>query len=304
MGERRSPLQRDILKGFLVLKKVILYIISCCCFFQPASVFSWNALGHRLIAQIAYDQLKPRTIRILNRYNHAVDKGYKPMRLVDSAVWLDYVKYQHKDTYSAMHYIDLSFSEDGTALPPLSDVNAETAIEQALHTLEQANMSDYNKGIALRILLHVVGDIHQPLHATSQVSRRYPDGDRGGNDVALAKNPIAKNLHSYWDNGAGYLKINTKKKHAPSLKKMATELEHNYPCNRFSLETNPSQWAKESHEFGVGAYQTLYHTIPDRDYQFRSISIVKKRIAMAGCRLAALLNHLAENNVYTRFRSF
>ncbi len=266
--------------------------IGFCCLLQPISVFSWNALGHRLIAQIAYDQLTPRTIRILNRYNHAVDHGYKPMRLVNAAVWLDYLRYQHDDTYAAMHYIDLSFSEDGTPLPSPSKVNAVTAIEQSIHTLKQPNVSDYNKGVALRVLLHVVGDIHQPMHATSRVSQRYPDGDRGGNDVKLAKNPIAKNLHAYWDSGAGYLKSHTKKKQTPSLKKMARQLEHDYPCSTFSLETNPSQWAKESHEIGIEAYQTLYHTTPDHDYQSRSISIVKKRIAISGCRLATLLNHL------------
>lgn len=274
-----------------MFKKIIL-CIGCCCLFQSMSVFSWNALGHRLIAQIAYDQLTPRTIRRLNRYNHAVDKGYKPMRLVDAAVWLDYLRYQHDDAYAAMHYIDLSFSDDGTPLPLPSTVNAVTAIEQSIHTLKQPNVSDYNKGVALRVLLHVVGDIHQPMHATSRVSHRYPDGDRGGNDMALAKNSIAKNLHAYWDNGAGYLKLNTKKKHMPSLKRMATQLEHRYPCSPFSLETDPSQWAKESHEIGREAYQTLYHTTPDHDYQSRSMNIVKKRIAMSGCRLGVLLNHL------------
>jgi hypothetical protein len=52
---------------------------------------------------------------------------------------------------------------------------------------------------AMRLLLHYAGDIHQPLHATSRVNKEYPEGDRGGNSVALPSISGAKNLHSVWD---------------------------------------------------------------------------------------------------------
>lgn len=276
----------------LFIKKIIL-IAGCCYLLFSTPVFSWNALGHRLIAQVAYDQLTPQVKRILNRYNRAVDKGHKSIRLVNAAVWLDSIRYQRNDIYAGMHYINLSFSEDGTPLPLVSEINAITGIKQSIFILG-SEASDYNKGIALRVLLHVVGDIHQPMHATSRVSHRYPDGDRGGNDVELSKNPIAKNLHAYWDKGAGYLDIKPQKKHRLSIKKMAAQLEHDYPCNTLPLKVDPEQWAKESHEIGIGAYQSLYHNNPDFEYQSRSIKIVKMRIALAGCRLGAILGFYAQ----------
>lgn len=52
---------------------------------------------------------------------------------------------------------------------------------------------------AMRLLLHYVGDIHQPLHATSRVNHEYMQGDRGGNSVVLPSVKGAKNLHSVWD---------------------------------------------------------------------------------------------------------
>ena len=52
---------------------------------------------------------------------------------------------------------------------------------------------------AMRLILHYVGDIHQPLHATSRVNHEYPQGDRGGNSVPLPSVDGAKNLHSVWD---------------------------------------------------------------------------------------------------------
>ncbi len=299
-----------------------LQIACLCCLFLPTPSFSWNSVGHRIIAQIAYDQLTPRTIRILNQYNRVVNQVYPTQNWMGAAVWLDAVRHQNINTYSAMHYIDLDFTEDGSPLPPSSKVNAITAIEQSIQTLQQPNTTHYQKGIAFRILLHVVGDIHQPLHATSRVSQRYPEGDRGGNLVELSRNPVAKNLHAYWDNGGGYLKCQPQhkrhhkrkkkkdtftafgltaswgKSYPPknqkncNLKQMARQLEQEYPCNTLPTTTNPSQWADESHELGVRAYQWLYHNNPDDAYQTETIKVVKKRIALAGCRLGALLNHV------------
>jgi hypothetical protein len=265
-------------------------VLYCLLVYFSGNAFSWNALGHRLIAQIAYDQLTPQAKRIVNRYNRAAGKVYGPLSFVNAAVWLDWIRYQKNDSYNVLHYINLYFSEDGTPIPRTPLVNAVSGIEQSIGTLSQANSSDFQKGVALRVLLHVVGDIHQPMHATSRVSQRYPDGDRGGHYVGLAKNPIAKNLHGYWDNGAGYLARHRTHKRKQSIKKMAAQLEKEYPCNTVSMTVNPSLWANESHELGVDAYRRLFHTIPHAYYQYKSMNIVKKRIALAGCRLGFLLN--------------
>lgn len=275
-----------------LLKKLI-HIACCCCLLQSTQVFSWNAQGHRLIALIAYDELTPQAKRTFNRYNRAMNKGYEPQNWVNAAVWLDIIRYQHNETLNAMHYINLYFSEDGTPLPRTSSVNAVLGIEQSIQTLKAPNAGDLKKGMALRVLLHVVGDIHQPMHATSRVSAAYPEGDRGGHFVTLSKNHVAKNLHAYWDNGGGFLINKPKKKRALSLKKRVAELEREYPCKTLSLTLNPSQWASESHELGVRAYQWLYLNRADHDYQAETVRVVKKRIILAGCRLGALLNSLA-----------
>lgn len=55
------------------------------------------------------------------------------------------------------------------------------------------------KSFALRLLIHYIGDIHQPLHATARVNSKYPKGDAGGNFVSLPIKGGAKNLHSVWD---------------------------------------------------------------------------------------------------------
>jgi hypothetical protein len=253
-------------------------------------IYAWNAVGHQLIAQIAYDQLTPKAKRIYNRYNRAVNTVYPTKNWLDASVWLDKIRHQHMDQYNNMHYIDTYFSEDKTALPKSSEVNAVTAIIDSVQILK-SNAREFKKGIALRILLHVVGDIHQPMHATSRVSQRHPDGDRGGQYMMLVKSPVAKNLHAYWDNGGGYLLKQTH--HRYSIRQKAKQLEQAYPCTDFPLDINPTGWAQESHELGVKAYQRLYFHYPDLVYQINTILNVKKRIAFAGCRLGALLNQVA-----------
>jgi hypothetical protein len=57
------------------------------------------------------------------------------------------------------------------------------------------------RSIALRIFMHLVGDVHQPLHATSRWTKNHPKGDKGGNKFLIKRHKSVKNLHSLWDSG-------------------------------------------------------------------------------------------------------
>jgi hypothetical protein len=65
--------------------------------------------------------------------------------------------------------------------------------------MNYATNEDEAKSEALRLLIHYIGDIHQPLHATSRVDSKYPKGDAGGNFFKVPTKSDAKNLHSVWD---------------------------------------------------------------------------------------------------------
>ena len=141
--------------------------------------------------------------------------------------------------------------------------------------------------------MHVVGDIHQPLHATSQFSAAFPKGDQGGNRLVLRANSIAKNLHSYWDRGGGFLKTS---KHYPKnlLAKKAYSIEKHWPCELQKMNLNPEVWAAESQRLArTQAYQIKSGQKPSKKYQQSVKLITEQRLALAGCRLAALLNNLA-----------
>ena len=262
---------------------------------QSVTVFGWNALGHRLVAQIAYDHLTPKARDVFNQYNRAMDKVYRPQSFVNAAVWLDTLRYQDINWFASMHYIDRPFSHDGSQLPPLQEVNALWAIENATHVLSNKYATDFDKGVAVRVILHVVGDIHQPLHAATRVSAQFPKGDRGGNLMLLGRNPVAKNLHSYWDKGAGLLV--TKRRLSPyQLSRRALNIERRWPCKATVADLNSNHWADESNALAIhSVYKELpRNNLPDKNYQQLVKKTSEQRIALAGCRLAAFLNRIVE----------
>lgn len=263
------------------------------CVLQSTSLFAWNALGHRLVAQIAYDHLTSQSKRVFNQENRALNHHHKPYGLVNASVWMDQLYSNDFKSLKPMHYIDLPFTTDGSSLPKLNAVNAVYAIHMATSVLSNPDSSDMDKAIAVRILWHVVGDIHQPMHAVTRISQRYPQGDRGGNLVYLKRNLIARNLHAYWDKGAGLL---SEKRHysQTDVKQMAMRIEQQWPCYPADMSLSPMDWANESHTLAVEKAYTLSDDgIPSAAYQQMVKRITVKQIALAGCRLAALSENIS-----------
>lgn len=237
------------------------------------------------------DHLSPNAKRILNKYNQAFDTDEKYETLVDASTWLDDLRYWDVNWFNAIHYCDLPFSKDETPLPSVPKINAVWAINQASHTLLSSKAKDKDKGLALRILLHVVGDIHQPLHGVTQVSKEHPRGDFGGNLFPLGENGVAANLHAYWDKGGGLLNNVYSKQ---ELNNLVAAIERKYPCKKLGKEKfSAKAWAKESHHIArIKAYTLDANDIPSEQYQETVKETSQQRIAYAGCRLAFVLNQI------------
>src|SRR5262249_11518796 len=105
------------------------------------------------------------------------------------------------------HYVDFPFFADGerpvkfnlsTEFPTAidaKDYNVSQATKNCLAILKQSD-STSERGLAYSWLFHLVGDLHQPLHSTALVCDHFPEGDKGGNAVAVVQ---GHNLHSLWD---------------------------------------------------------------------------------------------------------
>src|SRR5664280_1616378 len=178
----------------------------CVCFYLARPALAWNAEGHMVVAQLAYNHLDPEVKAKCNAliavslapYNSSATSNF-----VTAAVWADNFKSQLGTGTS--HYIDLLFSLDGT---PTNGVTVESndvvqALQQNIGTLQNPLASQTDQATALRYMLHFVGDIEQPLHCFTAVWASKLGGDAGGNGFSIKG--AWSNLHSLWDAGGGSL---------------------------------------------------------------------------------------------------
>lgn len=264
-----------------------MFVFAMLCLGLPLKVYAWNNLGHRLIAQIAYDNMEEKSRHLFAEYNQLLNVKGRRFTLVDSAIWMDTLYSDKYKSLRKLHYIDIPLIVGKVKRrPKLDSYNIVFAINVTRAILQDKKANPLDRALAFRILWHVVGDIHQPMHAVSRYSKRFPYGDKGGNLEKLGKNRIAKNLHQYWDRGAGIL-LARKKLTAIEVKNLAKEIAKEYPCNKVKVELEPAAWAKESHAI---AANYAYNLPINSNYQESAQIISKKRIAIAACRLAVMSN--------------
>lgn len=154
-------------------------------------VSCWGALGHRTVAYLAAHYLTPEASTfVADLINH--------QDISEAALWADKIRYIPGFAYSrAWHYIDaqddpprqcgLNFTRD--CLP--AQGCAVSALVNQTGRVNDASLNPWDRSQALRWILHLIGDIHQPLHTEAE--------DRGGNGIHVMFHGRQTNLHSVWD---------------------------------------------------------------------------------------------------------
>ncbi|HVT09898.1 MAG TPA: S1/P1 nuclease [Polyangia bacterium] len=244
------------------------------------------------------------------------------MAFMRAATWADSIKMDPRykdDTQSAptaaqnvgygdllrhgyWHFIDQPFSPDGTPLVPAAAPNVATQIAAFRAALAAPETSDDVKSYDLVWLLHLVGDAHQPLHCVSRYDAAQVHGDRGGNLVRIIGNtppPVCDDprycpfgppneLHAFYDDiaGAGYAvgPVESAADHLPAAdaKRAAVADEKVWIQEGLDL----AQSAVYVLPIGVG--EGPFAVTPQ--YQQAAADLGRRRIALAGARLANLLN--------------
>ncbi len=305
-----------------------------------APAFGWIDTGHEIIASIAYDELTPAARSAANdllkqhpRYEKDLLPG-KPdgfdenrYAFMIAATWPDIVRSQTHPmhfvaNHPAWHYIDIPIVQPGFAAPasqpaanspPTDPTNVVEALDKVTAQVHDPAVAPGDRAIALCWILHLVGDIHQPLHATTHFSPQYPEGDRGGNLAMVLRTPnqwySQINLHLLWDEMLGTYR-------APEMIGYVASGLRGDP--RFARDKLPelkahdfAGWARESHDLAVTAVylngqlqtanQNAVRADHDRqvkipplpaDYCAKGEEVASRRAILAGYRIADLLNSL------------
>jgi len=289
----------------------------------------WDSLGHMAVAYVAYQQLDQRTkdradallqlnpdrpnwLKLIPK-SASADKR-KMMIFMIAATWPDRIKFlstYSDDTknpdrpdgkatnsqnigYSDLfkhrywHFIDTPFTQDGAALEPAPDPNAQTRIILFRQVIA-SNEPDELKSYDLSWLIHLVGDVHQPLHCASRFSQQVPDGDQGGNLVQLCAAPCKDELHAFWDNVLGTSE-------SPST--AITVAKKLPPAGAGANDLDTGDWIAES---VANAKSDVYVDPPigvsgdgpftlTSKYKAHAKTVAQARVALAGARLAQVLN--------------
>ena len=307
------------LRSRLALPLTALAITAAGVFAFPAIASAWNATGHRTIAEIAWDAMTPRArARAVDLLMHGPAlAGLSTLRpaagtdaerdralFLNAATWPDLIRDRtqpwnayHRGTW---HYADFYWDVvDGRPhnIPGTGpdSVNAGERIVAFRAALADPTVADTTKAVDLAWLLHLVGDIHQPLHCSSRVtaSDTLPRGDMGGNSVVLDGH---QRLHGYWD---GILdEAITRQPGEDSIAfatRIARTIEATHPEASLAgpaASTSVADWE------GQGLYlaQTVVYNgltpgeAPSAAYRAQALKTSEAQMALAGYRLAALLN--------------
>ena len=211
----------------------------------------------------------------------------------------------HSLNASKWHYMnyELRFPYDGK-LEVADQENVLNAIEVNLNIFNDRSTVMSEKAIALCWLIHLVGDIHQPLHTVSLFSEQFPKGDRGGNSFWINPKGTVK-LHSYWD---GLMGRSTKVRDVLNEVKL---IRSTYSKETTAVEMNTVLWSKESFKLAIekvylnGALNgstSKENALPvPEDYGKESKRVGEQQVSLAGYRLASLVGHTYRSKSLTVF---
>jgi hypothetical protein len=259
-----------------------------------SSLTAWSSQGHRLVGLIAAERLTPAARAEVRR----LLDGHT---LADVANWADSIRSDQQQTYG-WHFLNIpanasGYDRDrdcpraaGVAEGSRSDRWRDCVVDRILfweQRLADVTLDRADRAIAVKFLVHFVGDLHQPFHALGV--------GRGGNDVHVrvfgnancadqGEKPFPCNLHAVWDSQLIARRKLDDRAYVARLQRLIVEKRlGSQPAG------TPAQWAEQSWRLGKEALVTSGANIDEAYYQ-RHIAAIDERIALAGIRLATVLN--------------
>ena len=279
------------------MKRLLLLLI-----LTPSLAFAWGETGHRVVCQIAYDQLLPNARVELDRLL-ALDSDFD--KFADSCLFADKperIRWQE-------HFINLPRSSQAvtTSDCPLAETCAFSAIHSDFMVLLDPQATDTEKLLALKLLGHWVGDMHQPMHVSFQ-------DDRGANSNRVDPDNEDASLHGVWDYAIIARSL------GDDYRQIASDLGGAISAQQRTAwkYDSPIEWVNESFQITISqaagyciqkqgtCWYSNDNMMLDTGEEWRSLTIaedylqlhaptIELRLQQAGIRLAKLLNQSLTN---------
>jgi S1/P1 Nuclease len=312
------------------MKRFGVYLSSLCglvLLFWPSATLAWGCKGHQTVALIAEKHLTPEAKQFVEKLlaENPIDPkwnrycgGASRDLMADASTWADDVRGERKN--GPWHYIDVPRGSERGPLEPYCGANGcvTRAISEQLAILKDAKADGAKRAEALRYIIHFVGDLHQPLHTTT-------NADEGGNCVPVKylrrsahehNHSYSPNLHSLWDTA-----IPERDAEGADPAEYAEALDARFAAEIEGWQKagiHVDEWVWEGYDFAESVvYGALtpkiavepnvpVHSCSDDNnigerllhqnitagetYQEKAAPVAEKRIAEGGVRLAMMLN--------------
>ena len=254
------------------MKRFWLFVL---CAGSLQTALGWGQKGHDVTAYIAECNLTPEAAQEIDR----VLDGHSP---VYYANWLDSASHTPEYAYTrTWHYanIDEGYTYDTMPKEPAGDVVA--AVNDLVAELKSKELSAEKEAEALKMLIHLVGDMHCPMHL-GRLS------DLGGNRRPVRFFNRETNLHSVWDTNL------PEAAHNWSYTEWKEQIDRLTDEEKAGITAGePADWAKETHEICKEIYASSPEgTKIEYDYIFKYTPVIEKQFLRGGHRLARLLNEI------------
>jgi len=237
------------------------------------TAYGWGQTGHRVVGQIAQNHLKATTKKALIEI-----MGHES--LVEASTWMDDIKsdsnYKHSRSW---HYVNIPNGMTYETSTKSKKGDAYEATQRMVAILKNKNSHQKEKVEAIRMLVHLVGDFHQPLHVGN-------GKDQGGNSIKIRWFSKYSNLHQIWDSGI----INSKQFSYSELAKIIDKSGQKLDKSFYS--TDLDIWVKEAIDLRPQIYDIGDAKNLSYNYSYKNWETVKIQLHKGGLRLAAILNEI------------
>lgn len=305
--------------------------------FCAVPAFGWDIPGHIIVTQVAHSRLNPKAKAKLEQLAPSLVFKTHHYNAGNIAAWADNIKHAdasvpHHGHFRHWHYIDLGCKPNDPDLlgnpPTFGQVGGDVvnALKRCVKVVKgQSDPFIPDEAVAVGLITHLVGDIHQPLHCTTHYFEQQgvdpghesdpPGHNAGGNEIKISNfNNQYPNLHQFWDTA-----YRNKRKmfggivtdpsanfdtfqvtlNDPQVSVWVQTVLQSAPPASVSLKADFEAWAKETHALGCsdafgklsGSVETTPRSL-SRNYVSNARQLAQKRLCLAGFRLAALLNEL------------
>ena len=234
---------------------------------------AWGMIGHRVVGEVASKHISDKTAEALKEL-----LGHETLAEVSN--WMDDIKSDHAyDSLKPWHYTTIPDGMTYGETTPNPDGDVIQGITFLVEALKKGNLSKDLERDYVKLLVHLVGDIHQPLHVGN-------GEDKGGNTVKVEWFWEPSNIHRVWDSGM----IDSKQYSYTELAKIV-----NHPSEK-EVETLQStsvvDWAHEAMTFRDGIYDLPDNGKINYEYRYKHWDTMKNQLMKGGVRLAGLLNEI------------